>query len=354
MDEASYPLDILWEDVQILRTLAALQAAPMVGDFVYYKTVVSEHPGAWWADPVGAYGYEMIDANTLPPGKFDFASVRQSGLLAGSPGAWNDLNKSGNVVNGYLVDIHRSGWDRLRWARTETVRAPVRYTEDSQALREDTRRDGQFPFGERELAYQEYHLGRWQPGEREVRNRAKILGYSPSWGETVLDIGTQVGSFLQYVRIGVPAPTPTLVGLDFQPEYVDLARRLARASGWNICFRQWDISQHVDDLVAWLTALWPGGVDHLLMLSMLKHIPSEDYLWMLIDRLNPRHTYLETNAVKEDRQAPLFLEVLKRGGQESWCGWSNDRNRRACYHIVRHSPQMAGSVVQPPYEGWIP
>ena len=50
---------------------------------------------------------------------------------------------------------------------------------------------------------------------------------------------------------------------------------MARASGWNICFRHWDVTQDLEDLVAWLTELWPYGIHHLLLLSMLKHLPSE-------------------------------------------------------------------------------
>jgi hypothetical protein len=73
-------------------------------------------------------------------------------------------------------------------------------------------------------------------------------------------------------------------------------------------------------------------VDHLLLLSMLKHLPDgERSLWQIVDALRPRTTYLETNAVKEGLMAPLATAVRLRGGVLT--GWSHDRNTRACYKV---------------------
>lgn len=351
--EKSYPLAMLGEEVAILRALGDRTMAPPIDQWVYFKTVISEHPGGWWADPCGAYGYEMADAATLPPGQFSYEQLAAMPQITGSPGAWNDVNKPGNVVNGYLVDIRRSGWDRLRWEGTP-AHLPT-YQEDLLMLKEDLRREGQFPFRERSEAYQEYYLdGRWWPGEREIVKRAALLGYQVSPGETVLDIGTCLGGFLQrgYQRAHGEG---VFIGLDSQPEYIDLARRLARANGSNICFRRWAVDyDSCLGLLHWLEDLgmvtlkgrlnWrrdnnleveESGLDHLLLLSMLKHLPKgEESLWWIIDRLQPKIAYLETNAVKEGQALPLQDEVVRRGGH--LMGWSTDRNKRACYRVPMH------------------
>jgi hypothetical protein len=345
-NEKSYPLVMLGEEIAILRALAAEQMAPPIDQWVYFKTVISEHPGGWWADPCGAYGYEMRDAAQLPPGQFTRAKLEAMGRVTGSPGAWSDLDKPGNVLNGYLVDIHRSGWDRLRW---EGAPASVpTYMEDPLMLKEDLKREGQFPFRERTEAYQEYFLrDRWWPGEREVVKRAALLGFQVSPGESVLDIGTCLGGFL--IRAWQRAHGEgRFIGLDTQPEYLDLARRLARANGANLCFRQWDIGRDLPTLEAtktWLSQVLPAststiggepsngvGLTHLLLLSMLKHLPGgEVAVWQIVDSLCPDVSYLETNAVKEGAQAPFFDASRLRGGQ--LMGWSVDRNRRACYRV---------------------
>jgi hypothetical protein len=341
--EASYPLAMLGEEVAILRFLAGEKMAPPIGQWVYFKTVISEHPGGWWADPCGAYGYEMQDANGLVPGQFDFDRMHGmlAGLISGSPGAWNDLNKPGNVINGYVVDMHRSGWDRLRW-EGPPVSVPT-YHEDRILLKTALVRSGQFPFGERSEPYQEYFLdGRWCPGEREVVKRAAILQYQVNPGESVLDLGTCLGGFLHRAWQRAHGEG-VFIGLDSQAEYIDLARRLARAAGANICFRQWDLATDLPDcraLWAWLLPLLTPGraaapfLDHLLLLSMLKHLPRlEQSVWDIVDSLNPRWAYLETNAVKEGREheAPFGAEVQRRGG--ALTGWSRDRNMRACYRV---------------------
>jgi hypothetical protein len=339
LHENSYPLHLLQEEVGLLQWLAARQLAPPIGDWVYFKTVVSDHPGAWWADPCGAYGYRMADANSLPPGALQPGHVddqlRQIAgeLLTGSPGAWNDLNKPGNVINGYLVDVRRSGWDRLQW-RGPVPQLPS-YQEDRAQLHWDLVREGQFPYKERTHPYQEYHLdGMWHAGEREVVKRAQLLRFAPMAHETVLDIGCQLGGFLQYARLhSHDARGGLYVGLDLNQAYIDLAQRLARANRWNLCYR--NVSIEDPATLDWLAELWAGRfrtLDHVLLLSMLKHLTEgETTLWRLVDTLRAQWTYLETNAVKEGQQAPLQVGVMHRHGE--LLGWSKDRNTRACYRI---------------------
>ena len=338
--EASYSLDTLAEEYALLRWLADRGWAPPIGNWVYFKTVISEHIGAWWADPCGAYGWEMADASKLSPGPVTpalVASLRQQrgeASIEGSDGAWNDLllPERGNILNGYIIDVRRSWFDRLRFLGP--VCAIPLYREDLNGLVSDLRRDGQFPFREREQPYQEYYLaGKWFQGEREVGNRTSVLGFTPRAYESVLDLGCCTGGFLQLAHL--IAPRARLVGLDSQPEFVDLARRLARANGMNICYRQYDLRELSIELFQWLADLFPKGADHLLVLSMGKHL-GEETMWALIDILMTKMTYIETNAVKGPPY-PYARDVVQRGG--TLTGMTSDRNRRVCYAVSRAGRQ---------------
>ena len=119
--------------------------------------------------------------------------------------------------------------------------------------------------------------------------------------------------------------------MDWPPEKVDLARRLARANGMNLCFREWNTEQHLAETVHWLRQLMPRGVDHLLLLSMYKHFArTTDTLWQIVDTVCPRATYLETNAVKQPPY-PLADAVAQRKGTH--LGFTQDRNLRAVYRV---------------------
>lgn len=336
-NEASYDLGTLGTEYTLLMWLALQSCAAPLGDWVYYKTVISEHLGTWWADPLGAYGWEMADATRMRvPGKAAdpvLRAMRSAGDVIGSAGAWGDLMHPdrGNILNNYIIDVRRSGFDCLKLGASTVKHDVPIYEEDTAALLSDLRRDGQFPFRERELPYQEVLVnGAWQAGEREVRNRASVLAFVPETGSSVLDLGTCTGGFLQHAH-GLGASR--LVGVDSQPEFIDLARRLARAARMNVCYRHVDLTALTMDVLVWLGAVFPWGVDHLLVLSMGKHV-TEERLWALIDIVKAGHTYLETNAVK-DPPYPLASDVVARDGVMT--GFTSDRNRRACY-MIRRTP----------------
>lgn len=330
-DELDYDVAAtLPHELAILRALAAEQMAPPVGDLVFVETLVSKHRGAWHADPCGAWGYEMADATTLPPGRFNLARMRATLPIAGSEGAWNDIAKPGNVVNGYLVDARRSAWDMLQWTGGGLPELPAR-AEDLDALRARVHRDCQFPAGQRAEAYQDFWLaGELARGQRRVIERAEALGFVPRRGDTVLDIGSQSGSFLQYAHA---YGCLRLAGVELEPCYIDCARALARSCGQNICFRWMNVVRERDEFFSWVSAYYPRGVDHLLLLSMEKHI-GERFLFDLVDVIGARQTYIETNAVGVDA-GPMKLqpEVLARGGHH--VGDSRDRNLRRLYRIDR-------------------
>jgi SAM-dependent methyltransferase len=352
--EASYSRETIVDEVCILRALAELRMAPPVGDLVYFKNIVSDYPGAWHCDPCGAYGYEIADARSLKPGRYDVASMRAmweqqpdgtAGFelacvaaplkptpfhdlpVEGSPGAWGDVAKPDNVVNGYLVDVRRTGWDLLQW-KGHRFELPGLLEEDLAAR---VHRECQFPAGKRAEAYQDFYLDRlWHLGQRRVVERAELLGFAPRAGESVLEIGCQSGGFLQ---LGALAGAE-VIGVEIDPNYIDCARALARSSSLNICIRRLDAVDEMALLLEWIGQRFPRGLDHLLALSMEKHL-GEEKLFQLVDALGARRTYIETNAVSDARPMKLFDQVRARGGVH--VGDSHDRNLRRLYRIHKES-----------------
>lgn len=322
------PAQTIPHEVAILRALAAESMAPPIGEIAYVETLISEHLGAWHADPTGCWGFEMADARRLPPGSFSLERMKEL-PIAGSPGAWNDIGVPGrdNVVNGYLVDVRRTAWDMLRWTGPQLPQMP-RLERNFAALRRRVHRECQFPAGARAEAYQDFWVGgRLERGQRRVIERAEAMGFRPARGETVLDIGTQSGGFLQYAdNLGAAR----CAGVDIDPNYVECARALARSCSQNICVRDMDVVRERDAFLAWVRAYFPNGVDHLLCLSMEKHI-GERFLFELVDAIGARHTYLETNAVSESSPMKLQPDVLRRGGRH--VGDTTDRNLRRLYQI---------------------
>ena len=330
-DEAGYdPGDTIPHELAILRAMSAERHAPPVGELVRIDALISNHLGAWHCDPVGAWGYEMADATTLPPGRFSVERMRTL-PIAGSEGAWNDISVAGrdNVVNGYLIDVRRSAWDMLRWTGGELLLPHMpNVIHDEDELRARVHRECQFPAGERCMAYQDFWIGnRLEHGQRRVAERACAMGFYPELGDSVLDIGTQSGGFLQYAWM---FGARKVAGVEVDPRYVECARALARSCGQNICIRQMDVVADRAAFLEWVRAYFPGGPKHLLALSLEKHV-GEKFLFDLIDEIGAHRTYIETNAVGKDKPMKLWPEVEKRGGRH--VGDSTDRNLRRLYQI---------------------
>lgn len=325
--EPGYPLDSIVDEYNIMRALVADNMSPPVGDLIFFREVISTFPGAYHSDPCGAYGYEVADAGQLQPGRFSITAMRTL-PIEGSEGAWGDVLKPDNIVNGYLVDVRRSGFDMLKW-RGQNETLPTLY--DGPELCARIQRECQFPKGERTEAYQDFWLaGNLVRGQRRVVERAALMGFYPKAGDSVLDIGTQSGSFLQYAW---NSGARKLAGVEVDPDYVDCAKALARSCKQNICFRIMDVVKQRAAFLEWVRAYFPDGVSHCLTLSMEKHL-GEDFMFALIDEIGAKYTYVETNAVgKEDGPMKLWPEIAKRGGKH--VSDSTDRNLRRLYRIDR-------------------
>ncbi len=183
---------------------------------------------------------------------------------------------------------------------------------------------GSFPKGERNQAYQEYYYrNAWVPAEREINNRASLMGFIPKPNERIVEIGCQTGGFMQYAwLLGVKNVT----GVDYDEDYIRLANHMNKVNGHEIKYR---VGNALDNNL--INDLSTGErIDHLLLMSMGKHI-GEERLFYIIDKLNARNTYIETNAVSKKNERPYHKNVTQRGG--NLVCQTNDRNQRLVYVI---------------------
>lgn len=182
---------------------------------------------------------------------------------------------------------------------------------------------GSFPKGERDQPYQEYYVNnKWIPAEREIVNRASLSTFDPQPYERIVELGCQTGGFMQYAWL---KGARDVTGVDYDEDYIRLACKLNTINGFDIKYFVGDANDK-----KLLNQLITGDrIDHLLLMSMGKHIGAKQ-LFYIIDFLNPRKTYLETNAIGKD---PFpYIEDVKRRNGKIVCE-THDRNTRIIYII---------------------
>lgn len=170
---------------------------------------------------------------------------------------------------------------------------PDNRDEEAKALQDFVLQWGQFPFKERKSNYQDYWLEGYGyiPGSRNVKHRYVEMQL-PDYGKfegSVLDLGCQIGAMVQeaYMRGGHPC-----IGLDFQPEFIDCARKIAK-------FNDFDIGYYVADLTKveathkFINSLYGEDFvwDNVFALSIFKHI--EKYFAPLLKGINFKNLYIE-------------------------------------------------------------
>lgn len=112
-----YDLTSIAHEYTIFHEFAKTQLSPPVGKIVRFNIVIHKNGKI---DRAGAYGFQMKNANKLPPGKFTIADVSNY-PINGSAAALGDFLREGNVINGYLIDVRRSCFDMVKWTDNDTL-----------------------------------------------------------------------------------------------------------------------------------------------------------------------------------------------------------------------------------------
>lgn len=196
---------------------------------------------------------------------------------------------------------------------------------------------GQFPFKERKSNYQDYWLEGYGyiPGSRNVKHRYEEM-VMPDYGEmsvSVLDLGCQIGSMLTeaYMRGASPC-----VGFDFQPEFIECAKKIADFNKFDIRYEVADLTK-VEETHNLIKNIFPNGVDIVFALSIFKHI--EKHFAPLIKGINFKTLYIEGHASNEqgfsgpmNNRIEIFLDSTGWGWER--LGMTMCRSHR-CLWIVR-------------------
>lgn len=193
---------------------------------------------------------------------------------------------------------------------------------------------GSFPKGERPDPYQEYYWdGKWIDGQRSVRERASIMQYKPQRNESVLELGCQMGGFLQLAAL---AGATWIEGVEIDTDYIRCANMLLApltTMRQHVQIVQGDIS--LERTLKSAKQRAPLVIDHLIVTSLGKHIGGAATVTLIMRVFrNAKRIYFETNAVPENG---AYLEEERAiehvGGVH--IGDTKDRNFRRVWLVTR-------------------
>lgn len=115
------PMQALYErenniinELTILTALNILNMSPKIHGLVYIKKFITNCPFNNNVDKNGTYGYIMEDATKLQPINININKFKKLPIKY-SKAAYNDLIRDKNNINGYIVDVRRSGQDMYKW-----------------------------------------------------------------------------------------------------------------------------------------------------------------------------------------------------------------------------------------------
>ena len=348
-DEAS--LSSIVNEYRIFEALAAANMSPPVNGFFYIKNMISDSIyKARHCDPKGCYGFFMEDANKMPAhGKFTPEAFKRdfidTDLIEASENALGDLRNKKSVCRGYLVTIRRSLWDMMRWTKSEGLTLSPReleFCESKEKIVEKIKMMSQFPHKERKQNYQSYYLdGKYQEGTRQTLYRFDQLGIGKDLsGKTALDLGCNLGAVCceAYLR-----GARQIAGVDYEKDYIDCARDLARANGFQINYLQMDLMK-IRVCAEYLNAYYANPIDIVFALSLYKHI--KEAMWRLLEAISWKVCYIESHNAPEGLETGHVKEMTEYlDRQKDWrteyLGQTDDRSPR-CVWKVTHLKYMVG------------
>jgi hypothetical protein len=325
-------------EMLILMYLAEQSMSPQPADVVFIKNVTSRlFTSTFHSDSQGWYGYQIPNATRLTPGKYSFEKFKElfldTGKIIASPGAIGDLEKKeGNIVNGYLVDVRRSLFDMMEVRYPQLLDIP--YKQNKLELQEKIMRMAAFPFRERSQNYQGYYIdGGYVNGTRDPQHRFKAMGIKDLKGKSLLDLGCQMGSMAieGYLR-----GARKVTGIEYQKEYVECARDLARYNGFYINFQEMDLTS-TEATADYINSYYPEGVDTVFALSLYKHIKGS--LFDLLKKLKFKECYIEShNTGNEGLNCGHVQEMLRymsKLGNYMLIGKTTDRSPRLVWRLTK-------------------
>lgn len=307
---------------------------PNIGKTFHIENFISDYPyGYKYCDSKGRYGYYMDNANAQNQGEFNLETMlKTKKMIVPSERVIGDLKKGDNIVNGYLVDVRRTIWDMISldysdaWFKKKWKEL-FELKKNAKKLKSDINALTQFPHKQRKENYQTYFMdGKYQTGSRDTLYRFNTMGIEKDLsGKSVVDFGCNLGSIAMecYNRGARP-----VIGFDYETDYINCARDLAKHNGMNISCVEFDMKTE--------TPKFDRAIDIVFALSLYKHVKQD--LFRILKSFDWKTCYIESNAsVDRNTQHAKEIEtgIKNTGWKYEFVGMTEDRSPRCVWRIER-------------------
>tara|TARA_Y100000310_G_scaffold262958_1_gene272821 strand:- start:63 stop:689 length:627 start_codon:yes stop_codon:yes gene_type:complete len=201
-------------------------------------------------------------------------------------------------------------------------------------LKEKIKNLTQFPHGERKEQYQSYYIGdEYVEGARNIEYRFDKFGISSDLsGYSVLDLGCNLGGVCQ---LAFKRGARDIEGLDYEIDYIECARDLARFNKQPLRFLHMDLKKE-GDFERFIAGFHPDGVDMLFMLAIDKHV-GLDRCFQILDRLKFKSLFWEGSAAKDEKTKHVVETMTRLTARYQMnvkqLGYTDDRNKRFIWRV---------------------
>jgi SAM-dependent methyltransferase len=195
----------------------------------------------------------------------------------------------------------------------------------------------QFPHKQRKENYQSYYLnGEYIHGARNTLERMNIMNIPENIeGLSILDLGCNLGEIGNecYKR-----GASTVLGLDYEKDYIDCATELVKHNQYDITYHQKDLTK-TKDCAMFINEFFNNRTINIVFaLSLYKHIKGS--LFDLLELISFDKCIIESNNAPDGLQTTHVQEMIKHIKNKKWnwklIGTDNTRSPRMIFEVVKN------------------
>jgi len=184
-------------------------------------------------------------------------------------------------------------------------------------LKEKIAKLSQFPHKQRKENYQSYYLdGEEVGGSRNTLERMELMKIPENMENiTVLDLGCNLGSICcESWKRGARL----IMGLDYEKDYIECARDLARHNGYSINYMVKDLTK-IEEISIYINSFFTSTkrpINTIFALSLYKHVKGA--LFDVLDRLSWHNCIIESNNAPDGLETPHVKEIIQHIEKRNW------------------------------------
>jgi hypothetical protein len=226
----------------------------------------------------------------------------------------------------------------LKYTSKEAKEASKEAKKEIEQLKKKIVELTQFPHKKRKENYQSYYIdGEEIGGARNTVERMELMNIPENMKDlTILDLGTNLGSICcESWKRGARM----IMGLDYEKDYIECARDLARHNGYNINYMVKDMTK-VNDISIYIKSFFEPTkrpINIIFALSLYKHI--KGMLFEVLDRLSWHTCIIESNNAPQGLETPHVKEIIKHIEDKNWkwehIGTDSTRSPREIFKVSK-------------------